>query len=484
VVLGDRATGLNFEATATLHNSHAYFNASLLGDIFRRMGLPAESLEFLTRGAKFSRPPLGSTVKNLPGLLRLLQRELWLADQFAQDQATIFSSGLSTLAAIPRDSLSPEELLDRIDDVLGLLRRVTYYNIMGPLSFALRRAIRRMPEADLDAGRNAEIAAVEDLRAIARDTRLILAAPDLRHISNASSLMAALAESTDGQTILAQLDGFIEKYGYLSSVGTDIAVPTWHENPGPVRELLAQFVLHPPPNKPEEAHAPRAKTTSVQRRLDLKGEVNTLYNRLLAELRWCFLAIEAQWLKAQFLIAAGDIFFLTLEEIKAQILAGPSPSWPDLQARIDLRQQRFHQDQQMDLIPNLVFGNDPPGYDLVLATHSPADIKQQLSGIAASAGMVEGPIRVVKQLESVEASDGPCILVVPYTDAGWAPLLARAQGLIAEVGGRLSHGAIIAREYGIPAVMDVTNATQRLHTGQWVRIDGEQGTVDVLEPPA
>ena len=216
---------------------------------FLRMGLPPESLEFLTRGAKFSRPPLMSTLKNVPGLLRLLQRELWLEEQFYQDEATIFSSGLAALAAIPRDSLSLEELLDRTEDVLSLLRRVTYYNIMSPLSFALRRAVFRVAETDLDPRQNAEIAAVEDLRSIANDTRLILSDEDLGSISNASSLMAALAESTDGQTVLAQLDGFIEKYGYLSPVGTDIAVATWHENPGPVRELLAQFVLHPPPNK-------------------------------------------------------------------------------------------------------------------------------------------------------------------------------------------------------------------------------------------
>jgi pyruvate,water dikinase len=96
--------------------------------------------------------------------------------------------------------------------------------------------------------------------------------------------------------------------------------------------------------------------------------------------------------------------------------------------------------------------------------------------------VVAGPVLVVTQLETVAATEGPFILVVPYTDAGWAPLLARAQGLIAEVGGRLSHGAIIAREYGIPAVMDVTNATQRLHTGQWVRLNGETGIVEVLDP--
>jgi pyruvate,water dikinase len=484
VVLGNRASGLDFEETATLHNSHAYFNASLLGDIFLRMGLPPESLEFLTRGAKFSRPPLLSTLKNVPGLLRLLQRELWLEEQFSRDESTIFSSGLTALAAIPRDTLCLEELLDRTEDVLGLLQRVTYYNIMAPLSFALRRALFRVPEENLDARQNAEIAAVEDLRSIANDTRLILSNEDLRSISNASSLMAALAESTDGQTILAQLDRFIEKYGYLSSVGTDIAVSTWHENPGPVRELLAQFVLHPPPKKTPDAPAESpSRPDSVQRRLNLKGRVNTLYNRLLAELRWCFLSIEAQWLKDGQLLDKGDIFFLTLEEIKGKIANPTLLSAEELQGRIDNRKQRFQQDKEMDVIPTLVFGNEPPGYDLVLATHAPADIKQQLSGIAASAGVVEGPIRVMTELESVDGQAEPFILVVPYTDAGWAPLLARAKGLVAEVGGRLSHGAIIAREYGIPAVMDVTNATQRLHNGQWVRLDGQKGTVEVLNQP-
>jgi pyruvate,water dikinase len=89
----------------------------------------------------------------------------------------------------------------------------------------------------------------------------------------------------------------------------------------------------------------------------------------------------------------------------------------------------------------------------------------------------------MNQMTTLKPSTDAFILVVPYTDAGWAPLLARAQGLISEVGGRLSHGAIIAREYGIPAVMDVAHATQRLHDGQWVRLDGEKGTVQILDQP-
>jgi phosphoenolpyruvate synthase/pyruvate phosphate dikinase/glycerol-3-phosphate acyltransferase PlsY len=485
LVLGKRATGLDFEATATLHNAYAYFNASLLGDIFLRMGLPPESLEFLTRGAKFSRPPLLSTLKNVPGLLRLLNREIWLDERFCQDENTFFNSGLTTFASISRDSLSLEELLDRTEDVLALLRRVTYYNILAPLSFALRRALLKVPEEVLDPRRNVEIAALEDLRAIAQDTRLILSAHELRTISNASSLMAALAESTDGQTILAQLDTFIEKYGYLSPVGTDIAVATWHENPGPVRELLAQFVLHPPPSKapPEAVSSSKTKTEIVQRRLDLKGRVNTLYNRLLAELRWTMLAIESHWLKQENLKQQGDIFFLTLEEINELAFASEPPSWETIRRRIEARQYQFDQDKHMKVVPNLVFGDDPPGMEMALMPHGANDIKQKLSGIGASAGVVEGPVRVMTHLESVAVDDAPFILVVPYTDAGWAPLLARAKGLIAEVGGRLSHGAIIAREYGIPAVMDIANATQRLHTGQWVRVDGQTGTVEVLDKP-
>lgn len=486
VVLGDgsasprenRARGLDFEATATLHHAHAYFNATLLGDIFRRMGLPAESLEFLTRGAKFSRPPLRSTLRNLPGLVRLLRRELKLEQQFAQDSRDRFEPALQALANTPRDALTPQELLNRVDTMLDLLKRVTYYNILGPLSFALRRALLKVPEESLNPMQNAEIAALEELRAIAQDIRQTLSKPELARIIDSSSLMTTLAESTDGESLLKAMGQFIERYGYLSPVGTDIAVATWQESPGPVRELLAQFVRQPPPPKP--AAAPQGKATAVQRRLDLKGQVNTLYNRLLAELRWSILALATQWQTPGHLPERDDIFLLTLEEIQ-ELVGAETPDWRGMRERIGDRKAQYERDRHMAAVPYLVFGNEPPSRQLPLMPT--ATVQQKLTGIGASAGTVAGPILVMTQLESVTATAGPFILVVPYTDAGWAPLLARAQGLIAEVGGRLSHGAIIAREYGIPAVMDVTNATQRLHSGQWVRVNGETGTVEVLEPP-
>ncbi|HIK45585.1 MAG TPA: glycerol-3-phosphate acyltransferase [Leptolyngbyaceae cyanobacterium M65_K2018_010] len=482
LVLGDRVEGLNFAETATLFHSYAYFNATLLGDIFTRMGLPPESLEFLTRGAPFSRPPLASTLRNLPGLLRLLRREWRLETEFAQDEATLFQISLDSFAAIPRDRLTVEELLDRVDDVLALLRHVTYYNILAPLSFALRRAILQVPEESLDPSQNDEVAAVDELRSLAQETRQLFSAQQLKTITNGSSLMTALAESTEGGVILNQIDRFIDHYGYLSPVGTDIAVATWHENPAPVRDLLAQFVLHPPPPKSVSPPVKSAKTELAQRRFDLKGRVNTLYNRLLAELRWSILALESQWLTAGGLQQPGDIFFLTLDEIQTLGLDPSPPTWDTMYSRIRARQEQFKQDQGRGEIPYLVFGPDPPSLDRLNLAPARRGL-QQLTGIGASAGLVEGPIRVMTQLESLPAGQASFILVVPYTDAGWAPLLARAQGLIAEVGGRLSHGAIIAREYGIPAVMNIPQATQRLHNGQWVRLNGQSGLVEVLDGP-
>ena len=192
--------------------------------------------------------------------------------------------------------------------------------------------------------------------------------------------------------------------------------------------------------------------------------------------------MAAQVLKHHLHQKPKDIFFLTLAEIQAVLQADHPPRWETLRARIRTRREQFNQDRQRQQVPYLVFGNDPPSLDHMLLAPQ-ADGLQALKGIGASAGIVEGPVRVMTQLETVEVGSLPFILVVPYTDAGWTPLLARAKGLIAEVGGRLSHGAIIAREYGIPAVMDVAHATDRLHDGQWVRLNGQSGLVEVIEAP-
>ncbi|RMD70627.1 MAG: hypothetical protein D6822_03860, partial [Cyanobacteria bacterium J149] len=86
----------------------------------------------------------------------------------------------------------------------------------------------------------------------------------------------------------------------------------------------------------------------------------------------------------------------------------------------------------------------------------------------------------IKSLTEAKNIDRETIIVVPYTDAGWTTILTQAGAIISEVGGKLSHGAIIAREYHIPAVMDIPHATEIFHDGQLVKVNGNNGIVTIL----
>jgi rifampicin phosphotransferase len=103
-----------------------------------------------------------------------------------------------------------------------------------------------------------------------------------------------------------------------------------------------------------------------------------------------------------------------------------------------------------------------------------------LPGTAASAGVVEGIAHVIHDpaTESLAAGE---ILVAPHTDPGWTPLFVHAAALVTEVGGLITHGSVVAREYGIPAVVSVASATTQIRTGQRIRVDGTRGFVQILE---
>ncbi|MDJ0563812.1 MAG: PEP/pyruvate-binding domain-containing protein, partial [Microcystis sp. M49629_WE12] len=282
LVLDKKALDLDFNETATLHYQRAYFNASLLGTIFRRMGLPPESLEFLTKGAKFTKPPLTATLANSPGLLKLLGRELQLEKDFSQDQKNYFIPTLKKINATAPEALSSGEILEQIEEILTVLKKATYYSILAPLSFALRRSISQVPFERLDNSQAPEIASMRSLSELRKNTLD-------RDFDSAFSL-------------------WLETYGYLSEVGTDISIPRWRENP---QELL-QLPLDSPGNN---SHKKVKSSHTVQKRLNIKNQVTEIYSRLLAHLRWHFLALETLWLQQQILSETGDIFYLNYSEV-------------------------------------------------------------------------------------------------------------------------------------------------------------------------
>ena len=115
--------------------------------------------------------------------------------------------------------------------------------------------------------------------------------------------------------------------------------------------------------------------------------------------------------------------------------------------------------------------------------HSAADgaSSNEIKGFAASRGVVEGTARVVKSVQEIGRLQQGDILVCQVTNPTWAPIFQKIGAAVSDIGGSMSHAAIVAREYGLPAVVGTGNATSRIRDGQRIRVDGGRGTVTILE---
>src|SRR4028118_1655426 len=376
VVLGDRASHLNFNETATLLGSHAYFNATLLGEIFRMMGLPEQGLEFLLRGQKLGKPPLGKILPSLPGLWRLVQRERALNADFEVDRTSIFIPALqslqkeedsSTRLRVKREKREEKEelaianyqylseLLERAEQIQEWLKPITYYNILGPIGLAIRKAIFRVADEWLANDTAPEIASIRALQQLSQKLRKT-AILQFDETVSVAELAQIFAESSALQAEFAQ---WLDSYGYLSEVVTDIAVPTWREQPETYQKLLITLAQKPAVVNLAETgklgltFAQKWRLNKCQQRSLVKNEISEIYARLLAHLRWTFLEIEACGLAMQVFQESGDIFYLEFGEIQQWIRSGASVSFQDT---ISQRRDRLLADRDRP-IPPVVYGN-------------------------------------------------------------------------------------------------------------------------------
>lgn len=119
--------------------------------------------------------------------------------------------------------------------------------------------------------------------------------------------------------------------------------------------------------------------------------------------------------------------------------------------------------------------------DAVLHPAGEKQVEERLQGFPGSAGVVEGPARVILDYEEFPNLQGGEILVCPFTGTAWTPLFLKIAGVVTDTGGMLTHAAIAAREYGIPAVVGTWNATNSIRNGDIIRVDGNAGVVEVLK---
>ena len=302
-----------------------------------------------------------------------------------------------------------------------------------------------------------------------------------------------------GQEVQDAILSFLDTYGMRCAGEIDITRPRWSERPTTLLPLLLgnvrnfgpgeaarrfeqgrreaqekeQEVLARLRNLPDgESKAAetrrmidRVRTFSGYREYPKYGMVSRyfLYKRALLE--------EAGRLeRAAVLRAADDIFYLTLDELDDVVRSHRVD-----RAVIDERREAFA--SYGALTPPRVLTSEG---EVVTGTYRRDGVPDgALTGLPVSAGTVEGRARVVLDMADADLEPGD-ILVTAYTDPSWTPTFVVIAGLVTEVGGQMTHGAVIAREYGLPAVVGVEEATRHISDGQRIRVHGTEGYVEIL----
>ncbi|GAA5162146.1 phosphoenolpyruvate synthase [Pseudonocardia eucalypti] len=328
--------------------------------------------------------------------------------------------------------------------------------------------------------------------------RLADGARDHRDLLTGTSPEQLAARYRDNTLPDIGLGEFLRTYGRRAAGEIDVGLPRWEEDPTPLFATLANYLrLDDPQQSPEQRFARAAATaeTTIAQLAHRARPTRPLRGRLagvlmrrartlgglreigkfawlapLRETRRQLLLIGADLAEAGLLERAEDIMFLDLAETHSAV-----HHRTDQRALTAQRRASYQRELRRTRIPGALLSD---GTDLETLAPTPPAADGVLVGMAASAGTATGKARVIRDPTNAHLEPGE-ILVAPTTDPGWTPLFMTAAGLVTETGSPAAHGPTVAREYGIPAVICLRDATHLITTGQQITIDGAAGTVQI-----
>jgi pyruvate,water dikinase len=390
---------------------------------------------------------------------------------------------------------------------------------------ALKRLLRReFPEADRSALHNTLLKGtdvvsgvpVARLWELAQRVRAEPALADLFTTPDSREILAALRTRPDLAGFRDDFEAFLRDWGFRRSGELMLTVPSFQERPEELIDLLKAYAarggespadllrrqaaeraaetarvlsllrrrkqvpLLPWPNK---ATLARTLLRWAQRSIALRERARLKQALLYSRLRRIALAIGRELTGRGTLEGGDDVFFLTASEIE-DLLAGSAMFAHQVGDLVRLR-RAGHAALAATVPPDsfeLAEGSYWAGQPLSpcpLVTLSGGQ-PLSLSGVGACGGRVTGRAALLRDVSEFALLAGGDVLVTRQTDPGWGPVFPLIRGLVIERGGMLSHGAILAREYGIPAVVGVADATRRIAAGQTLAVDGDRGIVEVL----
>jgi len=276
----------------------------------------------------------------------------------------------------------------------------------------------------------------------------------------------------------------LSRYGYHGPRTGELSAPSWREDPGPLRVAVDRYAAMPDDADPAQAERARAAERQAAEGALLAAlpAVGRPAARIVLRLARAYLPMRGKAARTQALDAMraaarrlgellplenpDDVFMLTAEELRT---GQPAPEV--------LEVRRAHYERHLrHRLPRTWRGRPAA---VPLDAWVVADELPRWTAVAASDGCVEGPARVIADPDEMDVEPGE-VLVAYTTDPSWASVIFAAAALVVDVGGLLSHAAVVARELGVPCVMNTQDGTRRIRTGDFCRVDGTAGTVEVL----
>lgn len=443
-------------------------------------------------------------------------------------------ANLASLAAVDGDHLTTPHLLDYLQKTEEINRRhwEIHFILMYPadtiyLGFEAFCKVHGVEEKDfvnlLKGFNSMSTQTDEGLWALAEMAE-VAGLRDRLEGTPAAALRDALGSDSIGREWLARFDEWLLRFGNrISAAHLDVMYPTWKEDPAPVLDTINSYFGR----MDAGWHLLEARAEVMRQRdeviaavsLGLSPEDKLVFERLLpaaqqvyafqedhgfyidagstAVLHNTLMACGRRLQRFGLLDRADDVFFLTFSELM-EILGdlarnekvGTYHHQALVPSLIDERKEHWAAAAETDA--PLTVGNVPSTMsdpialkvfgivDEVLHPKGEQHVVERLEGFAGAAGVVEGPARVILSFEKFPDLQSGEILVCPATSTAWTPLFLKIAAVVTDTGGMLTHAAIAAREYGIPAVVGTWNATNSIRDGDIIRVDGNAGVVQVL----
>ena len=286
------------------------------------------------------------------------------------------------------------------------------------------------------------------------------------------------------------LTDFLKDYGHRAVDEFELAQPRWREDATYLEQIIASFrqegTQRPESGQhfhgrvkqreaaEEELAAILKEKASLRKQIESELDFTRRYMPFRETAKFYLMLGYEQIRRALLELdrryqLGGGIFYLMPDELK-QLIDGET-----FDEVIATRKTRRELILQIE-VPDVIFSDALGDIGAPMATET----AEAYTGIGVSSGVATGKARVLLNPADVRPSDRDYILVCPSTDPAWTPLFLHAAGLVMERGGILSHGAVVAREYGVPAVANIPNATQHIADGQTLQVDGNQGTVSIF----